>query len=558
MKKNYDSQTDFLPRPKNAIEAFEQIYYRCENSHINGEFLISAELPLNYVKEKFDIDSVQAVMLSIILEKGTASTKEMANHLDISNIRMYSLIDSLDNLSMKKIIWRREDFRFGEKELTYGITTQAMSAIIKDETFSPQSLRCNNWEEFFSMLDDLYSKRDDGMLSAAEHENGINDLCEANPDLDVVKKINKWSNVLSKNDKQLLIFFCMIFVKRGDADVEPFDFSFIFDNRSAFRRTCTELSNQTNMLFKKGLVEIANNQGVAMRNSYRLSDKAKKEFFPMLVKKSPRNASHLHSYKEIDRKELFYNDEDQLQISTLFHLMEGNHLKQVQSRLAASGMRTGVCCLLYGGPGTGKTATVLEIARSCKRDIFQVNLSELRSKWVGESEQLCQKLWDDYNALVAKSKRAPILLLNECDGILTSRMSGATQSVDKMENTIANIFLENMEKQKGIVLATTNLATNLDPAFERRFIYKIRLGKPCLKARQSIWKTMLPTIADSDAEIIAKEYEFSGGQIENIARKSMIDYVLDGEGLTLERLRRYCQQENIKSGGEGKALGFGK
>jgi len=69
---------------------------------------------------------------------------------------------------------------------------------------------------------------------------------------------------------------------------------------------------------------------------------------------------------------------------------------------------------------------------------------------------------------------------------------------------------------------------------------------------------MLPTIADSDAEIIAKEYEFSGGQIENIARKSMIDYVLDGEGLTLERLRRYCQQENIKSGGEGKALGFGK
>ena len=140
---------------------------------------------------------------------------------------------------------------------------------------------------------------------------------------------------------------------------------------------------------------------------------------------------------------------------------------------------------------------------------------------------------------------------------MTSRKHGAQSSVDKMENTIANIFLENMEKQRGIVIATTNLADNLDPAFERRFIYKIRLGKPCLEARKSIWQSMLHGLADNDADTIAQEYDFSGGQIENITRKFMIDKVLTGKELTIGKLREYCGQESLKTE-TGKAIGFAR
>lgn len=319
------------------------------------------------------------------------------------------------------------------------------------------------------------------------------------------------------------------------------------------------MAKHNSALLKKNLVEISHCDGVAIRNSYTLSDSAVRELFPMLVTNvAARHAKYLHSYKKIEHKELFYNAEEQEQIDTLFDLLGGNHLKQVQSRLSKNGMRTGVNCLLYGAPGTGKTATVLEIARTCRRDIFRVNMSDLRSKWVGESEKLCQQLWDDYNACVKNSKRTPILLLNECDGILTSRKQNPESSVDKMENTMAAIFLENLENHSGIVIATTNLAVNLDPAFDRRFIYKVRFGKPCLQARQSIWKTMLPKISDSDAETIAKEYDFSGGQIENIARKSMVDFVLKGQEPTCDTVRKYCKQETIKDGTESKSIGFGK
>ncbi len=263
------------------------------------------------------------------------------------------------------------------------------------------------------------------------------------------------------------------------------------------------------------------------------------------------------SYTDIEEKKLFYNEEAQPQIDTLFDLLKGNNLQKVQSRLAKHKMRSGICCLLYGPPGTGKTESVLQMAKKSKRDIVIVNLSELRSQWVGESEKLCQKLWDDYDNCVATSDRTPILLLNECDGILTKRLKGAMHSIDKGENAIANIFLENMEKQRGIVICTTNFAGNLDSAFERRFLYKVHLDQPSPMVRQSIWQAMLPTLSDGEAASIAKEFALSGGQIENVTRKMFIDNVLQNKKVTLNAARKFCEQE-ISKNANRCVIGFKK
>ena len=79
--------------------------------------------------------------------------------------------------------------------------------------------------------------------------------------------------------------------------------------------------------------------------------------------------------------------------------------------------------------------------------------------------------------MVKRSDVAPILLFNEADAIFGVRKNGAENAVDKMENTIQNIILQEMEDLNGILIATTNLATNLDSAFERRFLYKIEFEK---------------------------------------------------------------------------------
>ena len=269
------------------------------------------------------------------------------------------------------------------------------------------------------------------------------------------------------------------------------------------------------------------------------------------------STSSQKSYTDIEQKNLFYNEEVQPQMDTLFGLLKGNNLHKVQARLAKNKLRTGICCLLYGPPGTGKTESVLQLAKKTKRDILMVNLSELRSQWLGESEKLCQKLWDDYEQCVEHSDRTPILLLNECDAILAKRSQGNIDSTDKCENTIANIFLENMEKQRGIVIATTNLVGNLDAAFDRRFMYKVHMDQPSPRVRQLIWKTMLPDLSDGDAANIAKEFSLSGGQIENVTRKMFVDNVLQNKKVTLNAAREICKQE-ISNNANPSVIGFKK
>ena len=103
-----------------------------------------------------------------------------------------------------------------------------------------------------------------------------------------------------------------------------------------------------------------------------------------------------------------------------------------------------------------------------------------------------------------------------------------------------------METLEGIMIATTNLTTNLDKAFERRFLYKIRFDKPSVEVRSKIWRTMLPTLSEENAQSLAAQFDLSGGEIENIARKHSVDSILSGkEDMDMQELISACQLERI-------------
>lgn len=103
--------------------------------------------------------------------------------------------------------------------------------------------------------------------------------------------------------------------------------------------------------------------------------------------------------------------------------------------------------------------------------------------WVGESEKNIKGTFDDYKKKVKQLAKAPILLFNEADAIIGKRQVGAERAVEKMENSILNIILQEIEQLDGILIATTNLPENMDKAFERRFLYKIQFEKPDLNCR---------------------------------------------------------------------------
>ena len=120
-----------------------------------------------------------------------------------------------------------------------------------------------------------------------------------------------------------------------------------------------------------------------------------------------------------------------------------------------------------------------------------------------QSEKNIKAIFEIYRKRVKESEVTPILLFNEADGIFGIRNDKATRSVDKMENSIQNIILQEMEDLDGILIATTNLVQNLDDAFERRFLYKIQFPTPNSEARKNIWKSHVPDLNDQDAAILA-------------------------------------------------------
>ncbi|EAL9150877.1 AAA family ATPase, partial [Campylobacter jejuni] len=146
--------------------------------------------------------------------------------------------------------------------------------------------------------------------------------------------------------------------------------------------------------------------------------------------------------------------------------------KKVLERLHSWGIKSNknieAKIIFYGPAGTGKTMSALAMAKSMKKSVLSFDCSKILSKWVGESEQNVRKIFDTYKNIVQTCKQSPILLLNEADQFLSTRVDGSSGS-DKMHNQMQNIFLEQIERFSGVIIATTNFLESLDSAFSRRF-----------------------------------------------------------------------------------------
>ncbi|EGV1444913.1 ATP-binding protein, partial [Campylobacter jejuni] len=211
--------------------------------------------------------------------------------------------------------------------------------------------------------------------------------------------------------------------------------------------------------------------------------------------------------------------------------------KKVLERLHSWGIKSNknieAKIIFYGPAGTGKTMSALAMAKSMKKSVLSFDCSKILSKWVGESEQNVRKIFDTYKNIVQTCKQSPILLLNEADQFLSTRVDGNSGS-DKMHNQMQNIFLEQIERFSGVIIATTNFLESLDSAFSRRFDYKIEFKKPDFKDRLKIWEKFLPKKAlfEKDFDInILSNYELSGAQILMVVKNTALKVAVSQDGV---------------------------
>jgi Cdc6-like AAA superfamily ATPase len=171
----------------------------------------------------------------------------------------------------------------------------------------------------------------------------------------------------------------------------------------------------------------------------------------------------------------------------------------------------GVTALFTGPPGTGKSHAANAIARELQRELYRVDLSQLVSKYIGETEKHLSQLFD-----VAQGNDV-MLLFDEADALFAKRTE-VKSSTDRYANLEVGYLLQRMERFDGLVILTTNHESSIDEAFQRRIRFRVAFDLPDAEARLELWRGTLPRAvrlaSDVDLELLARAYELSGGHIK--------------------------------------------
>lgn len=540
------------------LTSISQIIEVARDSKYDARIYDAAERPLSYIANLLGFTQRQALVYAIVMNiyyDKNISTIDIGRCLSIPPIKAMMFSDDLEELCRRNYLVENNDEDSIDK--IYSVTREAVVSLQKNSVIVTQGYKVSTTEEWFEALDKIITARCRSNIDYDTLCYKVNSLLAENPEISFVNHFMTKCGTLREEIKMLFLWICNMVVSDNFETVEVEQFKRLFSEVSMYRAIKKSLASGSNALLKRRLIQVARSNDQRTKDVYELTPWVVKEMLEDLdIDISVTVCHDLLDNKTITQKALFYNPKEQQQIDQLESLLKPERFVQVCDELQKTGFRSGFACLFYGDPGTGKTETVLQLARLTGRDIMQVNVSDIKSMWVGESEKNIKAVFSRYRKLVESSEVAPILLFNEADAIIGKRLENISRSSDKMENAIQNIILEEIENLKGILIATTNLTNNLDTAFERRFIYKIRFEKPSIEAKCSIWKSMISSLSSDDAMTLASKYDFSGGQIENIARKSVVDRIVMGKALSVDTLIQHCDAERINNDSNRPKIGF--
>ena len=539
--------------------ALNRIYKAVERDGLSEEVSRNLEEDFRAVSEHFAITPRGAVLLSHITEHSGlngSDEDDLAKFVGCSNIEFIGFRDDLSMLEKKGIVYRAAS---RGRRFFYVVSNEASKAIETGTEYKPLPWDGLSMDEIFTRLRLFFSDYHKDILDGDRLIESILTMLESNPDLPFCRKVTESPLMkMGPTSQRMFFYLCHRYVTFGDRSIpveKLLSFSDMMEDEQRIRRA---IANESTGLQTSELVTFGGDKGFQDPESLALSESVTSSFFEgvQIALKNDKSVKSLLPASSIVEKALFYNPDVEAQMSRLGELLQQDNFRCVQHRLGEMGMRKGFAVLFSGGAGCGKTAGAYELARRSGRDIFVVDMSELKSKWVGDSEKIVKGVFSTYGSLCRSSEKAPILLFNEADAIFAKRIESPEDSVDQMMNAIQNICLDAIENLDGILIATTNLAENFcDEAFARRFIFKVNFTTPEPATRAKIWRSMLPALSEDEASRLGQRYSFSGGNIENIARKAAVGYVLSGTPASYAEITRYCDEETLSGKGSRK-IGF--
>ena len=515
------------------------------------------ETALERLKSLYSLTVTQLWILCYAIERkleeeDSTGLKNVASFMDVPAMQIISWNKDVKVLVNKGFLeWQRQNVFFEP-------TSELLESLFDNSSFIPPEKRELDETDFLNQFADRYESRREESMSARAIQRELGMLEKRHSKLGMIKRV--MAEIEDPNSRFFLYDVTHDLMRLGVSHLNA-TICDLYDGEDRYK-IASQMMDETHELFKKGLLEFST-KGNLTEARVTLSTKGKKLVLAekAFLFEDTINDKNLIKNEDIKSKKLFYSPENQYEIEQLKNALQEDNLNKIQKRLSDDGLPTGVAILLHGAPGTGKTETVYQIAKETGRSIVHVDISEAKSAWFGESEKRIKKIFTSYkNACEINQKKGekiPILLFNEADALISKRKDDTSGSVAQTENAIQNIILEELENLKGIFIATTNLAGNLDKAFERRFLFKIKFENPSKEAKASIWMNKLSWLDQSAAEKLADQFDFSGGQIDNIVRKAAMNEVISGNKPNVEELHSMCKLEKLDPNSSTLRIGFG-
>jgi len=548
------------------ISAIKKIFNTSKCSKLDDDELAPIAPDLLLVSEHFGITTDQAVFLSILFSlsiKRSCDVADVASHLRLDNVEILLYTEDFSVLARRGFVYRSNSKPKSKQTLlsdSFTITPNFVRSIVEAKPFSEfENKPLETSIDFLEAVSELGFENEG--WDEAERVNVPNEfeiIFESNSHLGLIKRLKALSLLMED-----CYVFCIITWQAVNGNQTNSLNSII--EKYFFRKTervnyLQRLLYNKNKLIELGLCKAEHE---SFYNSIELSLTAKaadllKQDGILINQSISAKHKNVISPESILHKELFYNLGEREQIAQLVNVLDEKNYVKAKKKLLRNGMTGGgILALLHGASGVGKTILCQQIAKSTKRKIMQVDLSSLRSKWYGESEKIIKQIFIDYYSLKKSLDRTPILLFNEADAIIFGRAVGessGSKNIQNTENTIQNILLNELENFDGILLATTNLVANIDSAFSRRFLFKIKINHPDSSVRKKIWMSKMPELSMKQCDILS-EFTLTGGQIDNVLKRKLLQSVLNNS-CSFEDLVSFCEAEQMSFGVARNSVGF--
>lgn len=534
---------------KTVLSDISKIYEAAKKSRFKTSSFESVRKELEYLSDRLQVDEEGTILFCLIFtlnfENSTVSYHSIGSVIKTNVVQVMALVDVFEELKRKGLITERtgKDY-YNKTSYEYFISDEVRDAILKNHLpFERKSKKFTSAINVLEAIYDILRQRADDEINGIELYSRISEVLDLHEnEISLVFKVKKLD--LSSLDQAILLYILWKTLSGEESVGMSWTLEGLIKSSSKRISYSQSIILGKNPLICKGLVEVEkatffNNSNLKLGPiGIRLLED---EGFTI----GTFDDKDVVEHSTIKERSLYYDPKEERQLDMLRDILDPNRFISIQEELEKRNLPIGVNCILYGPPGTGKTEGVFQMAKHSGRDVLKVDISETRSKWFGDSEKLIKKVFTRYEALYGNRELAPILLFNEADAILSKRMDPSGSNVGQTMNTIQNILLEELECFKGIFIATTNLLDNLDKAFERRFLFKVQICRPGKEARMKMWKDKLMGLPDEIYHELSSKFHLSGGEIENITRKILMQEVIENKKVDHEQILGFCENEKF-------------